>query len=190
MTDQKLPIIIGMTGASGVIYAWRLLEILRELNIPTHLIISKAAEMTIAYEMDEKTAKDFRGLATVNHPIGDIGASCASGSMQHAGMIVIPCSMNTLGEIAASLSGNLISRAAEVTLKERRRLVLLTRETPLTLQHIRNMKSVTEMGGIIAPPVPAFYAKPKDLNDMVIHSVARLLDLFNIDCQKIDRWRC
>ncbi len=181
-------IIIGISGASGIIYGIRLLERLGEAGAETHLVMSKAAEMTLAYETDLKAA-DIRAMATKAHPIGDLGASCSSGSFATDGMIVAPCSMKTLAEIATGVTSTLLSRSADVVLKERRRLVLLTRETPLTKVHLQNMMTVTDMGGIIAPPVPAFYTKPQDLNDIVEHTVGRVLDLFDIDTGSVKRWR-
>ncbi len=182
------PLIIGVTGASGIIYASTLLRMLRELGVPNYVIISKAAEMTIGYE-SELSLAEFKALADEVLPLADVGATCASGSVQSLGMAVVPCSMNTLGTIANGMSQNLISRSAEVVLKERRPLVLMTRETPLTLAHIENMQKVTYMGGIICPPMPAFYAKPESLEAMVEHSVARLLELFGIESGKVKRWR-
>ena len=186
MSAKRL--VIGITGASGVIYGIRLLETLKESGVETHLVMSKAAEMTMAYETDLKP-RDIRTLADVNHAIGDVGAPCSSGSFPSDGMIIAPCSMKTLAEIATGVTSNLISRSADVILKERRRLVLMARETPLTLVHLRNMTTVTEMGGIIAPPVPAFYADPKDLDDIVNHSVGRVLDLFGVETGKVNRWK-
>ncbi len=181
-------IIVGISGASGSIYGIRLLESLKELGVETHLVISKAGEMTLAYETDFK-AKDLRALAHKSHPVGDVGASCASGSFHTAGMIIAPCSMKTLAEIATGVTSTLLTRAADVCLKERRRLVLMVRETPLTNVHIRNMLTVSEMGGIIAPPVPAFYANPASIDDLVDHSVGRVLDLFGLDTGAVKRWR-
>ncbi len=185
---MQKPLIIGVTGASGIIYASTMLRMLRELGVPNYMIISKAAEMTIGYESDLSLA-EFKGLADKVLPLADVGATCASGSVQTMGMAIVPCSMNTLGAVANGISQNLISRSAEVTLKERRPLVLMARETPLNLAHIKNMEKVTAMGGIIYPPVPAFYAKPESLEDMVEHSVARLLELFGIESDKVRRWR-
>lgn len=186
MPRRKL--IIGLTGASGIVYGLRLLETLRAQDVETHLVMSKAAEMTLAYETDLKT-RDVRALADEYYAIGDVGAPCASGSFPTDGMIVAPCSMKTLAEIATGVTSNLISRSADVVLKERRRLVLLARETPLTMVHLRNMTTVTEMGGIIAPPVPAFYTKPDSLDDMINHTVGRVLDLFDIDSGGVRRWK-
>lgn len=186
--NSRRRIIVGMSGASGSLYGIRLLEALREADVETHLVISKAGEMTLAYETGMK-ARDLRDLADHMHAIGDVGAACSSGSFRAEGMIVAPCSMRSLGEIATGTSSNLLTRSADVTLKERRRLVLLARETPLTLVHIRNMATVTEMGGIIAPPVPAFYIKPESVSEIVDHTVGRVLDLFGIDSDLVRRWR-
>lgn len=186
MVQRKL--VVGITGASGVIYGIRMLEALRDANVETHLILSKAAEMTLAYESDLKP-RDVRDLASVSYAIGDVGAPCSSGSFPTEGMIIAPCSMKTLAEIATGVTGNLLSRSADVILKERRRLVLMARETPLTTVHLRNMTTVSEMGGIVAPPVPAFYAKPENLDDMVNHSVGRVLDLFGIESDLVRRWK-
>src|SRR6476646_5955811 len=181
------PLIVGITGASGVIYGVRLLELLREWNIETHLIISRAAQMTLAYETSLKLA-DVERLANVVHSNSDVGAACSSGSFRTRGMVIAPCSIKTMAEIATGNTANLISRAGDVALKERRRLVLLLRETPLHIGHIRNMASVTEAGAIVYPPVPAFYALPKSIDEMVDHTLARVLDLFDIDVGKIRRW--
>ena len=179
--------IVGISGASGVIYGKRILEVLRDLEIETHLIMSRAACITLAAEADF-TKQDLEALATTTHSNKDIGAVCSSGSYKTLGMIVAPCSVKTMAEIATGTTDNLLSRAADVVLKERRRLVLMLRETPLHLGHIRNMAQVTEMGGIIYPPVPAFYAKPKSLEEMVDHTVGRVLDLFDLDAGIVRRW--
>ncbi|KQX24770.1 aromatic acid decarboxylase [Ensifer sp. Root423] len=180
--------IVGISGASGVVYGKRILELLRDLEIETHLIISRAACITLAAEATF-SRQDLEALATTTHSNKDIGAVCSSGSYKTLGMIVAPCSVKTLAEIATGTTDNLISRAADVVLKERRRLVLMLRETPLHLGHIRNMAHVTEMGGIIYPPVPAFYAKPQCIEDMVDHTVGRVLDLFDLDPGIVRRWR-
>lgn len=182
------PMIIGITGASGSIYGVRLLEKLRALKIETHLVMSDSFKMTLRAETDIKV-EDVTQLASVVHPYKNIGALIASGSFITAGMIVAPCSMRTLSEIAAGISSNLLSRAADVILKERRRLVLLTRETPLHAGHIRAMAHATENGAIIMPPVPAFYAKPKTLDDMIDYTVMRCLDLFDIHMDEQQRWQ-
>ena len=174
-------LIIAITGASGAILGVRLLEYLRlQPDIETHLLVSSAGWQTVVTELDRSRA-EVEALADHVHPVKDIGASIASGSFATEGMVVAPCSMRTLAAIAMGLSDNLISRAADVVLKERRRLVLLTRETPLNLAHLRIMTAVTEMGGIICPPVPAFYQRPADLATMIDHMVGRVLDLFNIE---------
>jgi 4-hydroxy-3-polyprenylbenzoate decarboxylase len=180
-------LVIGISGATGVAYGVRALELLREAGVPTHLVVSRAGGMTRAHE-SELSAQRLRDLADVYHPIGDLGASIASGSFRTLGMLVAPCTVNTLAEIANGISGNLLTRAADVTLKERRPLVLMVRETPLTAIHLRNMQHVTEAGGIIAPPVPAFYTGPSSLDDVVTQSVARALDLFGLDLAP-SRWR-
>lgn len=179
--------IIGVSGATGVIYAMRLLQLLREADIETHLVVTRPGEMTLAYETD-LTIKDLRALADVSYAIGDVGAAISSGSFRTMGMIVAPCSMRTVAEIASGATSNLLTRAADVCLKERRKLVLLARETPLHAGHLKAMLAVTEYGGIIAPPVPAFYAKPESLADMVEHTVGRVLDLFDIEAGNFQRW--
>ena len=186
LTDR--PLIIGMTGASGVIYGVRALEILRELEIQTHLILSKSAEMTMAYEIDRKP-KEIRALATKAHPAGDVGASISSGSFPTRGMLILPCSVRTLSEIATGVTSSLMSRAADVVLKERRRLVLGLRETPLHVGHLRSMTQAAEMGAVVAPIVPAFYNRPETIGQIIDHSVGRLLDLFDIDTKGVSRWR-
>jgi 4-hydroxy-3-polyprenylbenzoate decarboxylase len=178
MNKQRL--IVGITGSSGIIYGIKLLEVLRVLNIETHLIISKAGQLTRAYETDLSVA-ELKALADVHHPYNDIAATIASGSFKTMGMIVAPCSMKTLGEIAHGTGSNLIARAADVVLKERRRLVLMPRETPLHLGHLQNMMHITQMGGIICPPVPAFYNKPQSIMDLVEDTVGRVLDLYGLD---------
>ena len=181
-------LIIGITGASGVVYGERLLRLLHGLDIETHLVLTKSAALTINYELDRSVAS-IKALASKTHPIGDVGASIASGSFKTAGMIIAPCSMHTLAAIATGVCDNLLTRAADVVLKERRRLVLLVRETPLHLGHLRNMTAVTEMGAIVSPPVPAFYSKPKTIEDLVDHTIGRALDLFDIDTHTVTRWR-
>lgn len=182
------PIIIGITGASGTIYGVRLLEKLRSLNIETHLVMSDSSKMTLRAETDLKLANVIE-LASHVHHYKNIGAVISSGSFVTAGMIIAPCSMHTLSEIAAGITSNLLSRAADVVLKERRRLVLLTRETPLHAGHIRAMAHATENGAIIMPPVPAFYARPKTLDDMINHTVMRCLDLFDVHVDTQQRWQ-
>lgn len=185
--EQTRRLVIGITGASGAIYGIRLLELLRETDIETHLVISPSARITMATETDRKIA-EVEALADVLHSHQDIGAACSSGSFDTLGMVVAPCSIKTMAEIATGVTSNLISRAADVALKERRRLVLMLRETPLHLGHIRSMASVTEAGAIVYPPVPAFYAKPQSLDDMVNHTVGRVLDLFGVDLGVVKRW--
>jgi 4-hydroxy-3-polyprenylbenzoate decarboxylase len=180
-------LIVGISGASGVIYGIRALEILRDAGIESHLVMSRAAQITLAHETDVKIA-DVERLAAVNYRIDDIGAAISSGSFKTMGMLVAPCSIRSLSEIASGVTSSLLSRAADVVLKERRRLVLLVRETPLHAGHLRSMAAVTEMGGIIAPPVPAFYAKPKTLDEMINHTIGRALDLFDLDVA-IRRWK-
>ena len=188
MTEQKSRIIIGITGSSGIIYGVRLMQVLKELAIETHLVVSKAGQMTRAYETD-LSAAELRAMADVYHKCSDISAAIASGSFKTLGMIVAPCSMNTLGEIAHGLSSNLLTRAADVVLKERRRLVLIPRESPLHLGHLNNMVKVTQMGGIIYPPVPAFYHRPETIEEIVDDTVGRVLDLFDLDCGLVKRWK-
>ena len=180
-------LIVGISGASGVIYGIRLLELLRELPVETHLVMSKAAEMTIAYETDRKPA-EVKRLATVSHPVGDIGASISSGSFRTLGMLIAPCSVRTMSEIATGVTASLLTRAADVTLKERRRLVLLLRETPLHTGHLRTMLALSEAGGIIMPPVPAFYAELRSIDEMIDQTLGRALDLFDIDTGLTKRW--
>lgn len=192
LRTQKLPpahrrLVVGITGASGVIYGIRLLEALKSSGIESHLILSRAAEMTIAYETSY-AIKDVKALAHTVYPVGDIGAAVSSGSFQTLGMAILPCSMKTLAEIATGVTPTLLSRAADVTLKERRRLVLVPRETPLHLGHLRNMTAATEMGAIIAPPMPGFYAQPQSLDDLINHTVGRVLDLFGLDAGLVKRW--
>jgi 4-hydroxy-3-polyprenylbenzoate decarboxylase len=179
--------IIGISGASGVTYGVRLLQLLRNAGVETHLVMSKTAELTFAYETDLKIA-EVRELANVSHAIDDMASAISSGSFRTAGMIVAPCSMRSMSEIASGVTTTLLTRAADVVLKERRRLVLMVRETPLHTGHLRTMTALSEMGAIIAPPVPAFYAKPENLDDMVEHTVGRVLDLFDIDIGIVRRW--
>lgn len=185
---RKPSIIVGVSGASGVVYGKRVLEVLRDLGVDTHLVMSNAARITMAAETDF-TPKDLEALSTVTHSNKDIGAACSSGSFKTLGMIVAPCSVKTMAEIATGTTSNLLSRAADVSLKERRKLVLVLRETPLHLGHLRNMTAVTEAGAIIYPPVPAFYAKPQSLEEMVDHTIGRVLDLFDLDAGLAHRWK-
>ena len=186
-SGRRKRLIIGISGASGAIYGVRLLQILRRLDVETHLIMSRAALLTLALETDFRRA-DVEALAAVVHTNSDIGAACASGSFGTLGMIVAPCSVKTLSEIATGVTPSLISRAADVTLKERRRLVLMLRETPLHLGHIRSMALATEAGAILYPPVPGFYAKPASLEAMIDHTLGRMLSLFDIDAGLVDEW--
>jgi 4-hydroxy-3-polyprenylbenzoate decarboxylase len=185
--DPTKRLIVGITGASGAIYGIRLLKLLKETEIETHLIVSRAAQMTIAAETGFKIA-DVEALADVVHPHQDVGAACSSGSFQNLGMVIAPCSVKTMAEIATGVTANLISRSADVALKERRRVVLMLRETPLHLGHIRSMAAVTEAGAIVYPPVPAFYTKPASLEDMVDHTLGRVLDLFGVELGTVRRW--
>lgn len=181
-------LVIAITGATGAIYGIRLLQVLREMpGMETHLMLSDAGVLNLHQELDMKR-KDAEALAHVVHNVRDIGASIASGSFQSDGMIVAPCSMKTLAAVAHGLSDNLISRAADVVLKERRRLVLMVRETPFNLAHLRNMTAVTEMGGIIFPPLPGFYQRPQSIIEMVDHTVGRVLDLYGIPHALTPRW--
>jgi 4-hydroxy-3-polyprenylbenzoate decarboxylase len=181
-------LVVGISGASGVIYGVRLLQALKDLPVESHLVMTKTAEVTLAHEMTMKVA-DVHALADAVYRIDDLAAAISSGSFRTLGMIVAPCSMRSLGEIANGVTSNLLTRAADVALKERRRLVLMARETPLHAIHLRNMLALSEMGAIIAPPVPAFYNKPKGLDDIVDHAVGRVLDLFDLDTGKVKRWR-
>ena len=186
-TKHKQRLIVGISGASGVIYGVRMLELLRDKDIETHLVMSKSAEMTLAYETDLKP-KDVKALASVTHPVADIGASISSGSFHTMGMVIAPCSIKTMSEIATGVTDTLLARAADVVLKEKRRLVLALRETPLHVGHLRNMALLAEIGAIVAPIVPAFYNKPKTVDDIINHTCGRLLDLFGIDTGKVKRW--
>lgn len=181
-------LIVAITGATGAIYGVQLLRRLRSAaDVETHLVLSAAAVINVRQELDLKRA-DVEALADVSHNVGDISAVIASGSFATAGMVIAPCSMKTLAAVANGLADNLITRAADVCLKERRRLVLMARETPLNLAHIRNMEAVTVMGGIVFPPVPAFYQRPQSLEQMVDHTLARVLDLFDIAHDLAPRW--
>jgi 4-hydroxy-3-polyprenylbenzoate decarboxylase len=185
-TDKRL--IIAITGATGAIYGVRLLQVLREMRgIETHLMVSDAGVLNLHQELD-MNRKEVEALAHVVYNVRDIGASIASGSFQSDGMIVAPCSMKTLAAVAHGLSDTLISRAADVVLKERRRLVLMVRETPLNLAHLRNMTAVTEMGAVVFPPLPGFYHRPQSIAEMVDHTVGRVLDLFAIPHALTPRW--
>ena len=182
-------LIVAITGATGAVYGVRLLQVLKDRpDIETHLVMSDAGVLNVHQELD-MSRKDVEGLADVAHSVRDIGAALASGSFQNDGMVIAPCSMRSLAAVAHGLSDNLITRAADVALKERRRLVLMVRETPFNLAHLRNMTAVTEMGGIIFPPLPAFYHRPQSIDDMVDHTVARVLDLFCINHALAPRWQ-
>ncbi len=180
-------LVVGMSGATGAPLAIRMLRVLAEAGIETHLIMSRMAEVTLAYESSLKIA-EVRALAHVAYRNDDLAAAPSSGSFRTMGMVVVPCSMRALGEMAVGGGGSLLTRAADVTLKERRRLVVVARETPLTLAHLRAMTAVTEMGGIIAPPVPAFYFGPQTIDEMVDHMVGRVLDLFDVEHNLVKRW--
>jgi 4-hydroxy-3-polyprenylbenzoate decarboxylase len=179
--------VVGISGASGIIYGIRMLQVLRELDIESHLIMSRSAQITLTHESD-MSLSEVKALADVNYSNNDIGAAISSGSFKVSGMVVAPCSIKTLSEIATGVTSSLLSRAADVNLKERRRLVLMVRETPLHLGHIRSMATVTEAGAIVYPPVPAFYARPVSLEEMVDHTVGRVLDLFGFDSGGVKRW--
>jgi len=184
---NPIRIILGVSGASGAIYARRALESMRAAGVETHLVVSRAAEMAIAYELGEK-ARDLASLADHAYAIQDVGAAISSGSFKTQGMLIAPCSVRTMSEIATGVTSSLLTRAADVVLKERRRLVLMVRETPLHLGHLRTMTALSEMGAIIMPPVPAFYAEPQSVDDIIDQSVGRALDLFGIDTPLVKRW--
>jgi flavin prenyltransferase len=181
-------LVIGISGASAVIYGVRMLELLGKTNIETHLVMSRSAEMTLAYETDF-SPKEVRALASVNHPIADIGAAISSGSFATMGMVIVPCSIRTMSEIATGVTSTLLTRAADVALKERRRVVLALRETPLHSGHLRNMATLSDIGAVVAPIVPAFYNRPKTVDDIINHTVGRLLDLFGIETDVVKRWK-
>ena len=187
MATETRRLIVGISGASGVIYGVRLLELLRETDVETHLVMSKSAEVTLAYETDYKP-KDVKALASVNHPATDIGAAISSGSFPTIGMVIAPCSIRTMSEIATGVTSSLLSRAADVVLKEKRRLVLALRETPLHGGHLRTMTTLADIGAVVAPIVPAFYTKPKSVDDIINHTVGRLLDFFGIETKVVRRW--
>ncbi len=181
-------LIVGISGATGVIYGIRLLQVLSKIKgIETHLVISEAGEINIRYETDWKV-EDIRRLANFTYDIHDVGARLASGSFRRDGMIIAPCTVKTMSALANSYTENLLIRAGDVTMKERRKLVLLARETPLHLGHLRNMERLTEMGAIVFPPVPAFYHKPHTINDIIDHTIGKLLDIFDIPHDLYDRW--
>lgn len=180
-------LVVGISGASGIVYGLRVLDACRELGVETHLILSKAAALTLSQETD-LTPADVAAKASVAHRVGDVGASVASGSFPTLGMIVAPCSVRTMSEVATGVTASLLTRAADVTLKERRPLVLMVRETPFHLGHLRTMVRLAEMGAVIAPPLPAFYARPASLEEMVDQSVGRALDLFGLSWKPVKRW--
>ena len=184
---MKRRIIIGITGASGVIYGIRLLESFRESGVETHLVISKAGAITIIEETDYKVS-DIQKLAGYHYKLDDVAASISSGSFKTDGMVVAPCSMKSLAEIASGMSTTLLTRAADVTLKERRKMVLMVRESPYHAIHLRNMTTLTNMGAIIAPPMPAFYTKPETIDDIIDHSLGRVLDIFEVENKLVKRW--
>lgn len=180
-------LVVGISGASGVTYGVRVLDALRELGVESHLVVSRAALLTLSQETD-LSADDLSARADVVHKLNDVGASIASGSFRTLGMIVAPCSVRTMGEIATGVTTTLLTRAADVALKERRPLVLMVRETPFHLGHLRTMTALAEMGATIAPPLPAFYARPKTIEEMVDQSVGRALDVFGLDWAAVKRW--
>lgn len=185
--STKRRLVIGMTGATGAVYTVRLLQVLQSCpDVETHLVISPSGVLNIKYELDIGR-HEIQALADQVHSFRDVGATLASGSFPTAGMVIVPCSMRTLAAVAHGLSDNLVTRAADVTLKERRRLVMMVRETPFNLAHLRNMTAVTEMGGIIFPPMPAFYLRPNSIDDIVDHTVMRVLELFDIQVPG-ERW--
>lgn len=181
-------IIVGISGASGIVYGVRALQLLGECGVETHLVMSKSAELTLHYELD-MSAAEVQSLASEVHPIKNVGASIASGSFVTAGMLVAPCSVRSMSEIATGVTSTLLTRAADVVLKERRRLVLMVRETPLHTGHLRTMTQLSEMGAVIAPPVPAFYTRPETLDDIVTQGVGRVLELFDIPVEQLVRWQ-
>jgi 4-hydroxy-3-polyprenylbenzoate decarboxylase len=184
---ERSRLVVGISGASGVIYGLRTLDACRELNVESHLVVSKSAILTLQQETG-LSAKALNERADIVHRVGDIGAAIASGSFRTLGMIIAPCSVRTMSEIATGVTASLLTRAADVTLKERRTLVLMVRETPLHLGHLRTMTRLAEMGAVIAPPLPAFYAKPESIDEIVDQSVGRALDLFDLGWRPVKRW--
>jgi 4-hydroxy-3-polyprenylbenzoate decarboxylase len=184
---SKQRLIVGISGASGAVYGQAALKALRRAGVETHLVVSRSAQITIAHELGLKIS-ELTALADVVYRIDDIGAAISSGSFKTMGMIIAPCSIRTLSEIASGVTSSLLTRAADVVLKERRKLVLMVRETPLHLGHLRAMTQVTEIGAIVMPPVPAFYARPTSLEDIVNHSIGRALDLFGLESGLVPRW--
>jgi len=187
MNSHPRRLIVGITGASGAIYGFRLLRLLKATGVETHLVMSRSAKVTLTQELDIDVA-DVLALADVVHQVDNIGASISSGSFKTIGMVIAPCSIRSLAEIASGVTSSLLTRAADVVLKERRRLVLVVREAPLHLGHLRSMTAATEMGAIVYPPVPAFYARPESLEQMVDHTLGRVLDLFDIETNAVSRW--
>lgn len=187
MSASAQRLVVGISGASGAIYGLRALELAREAKVETHLVVSRAGLLTLNQELGLQKA-DLESRASFVHAASDIGATIASGSFKTMGMLIAPCSVKTMSEIATGVTSTLLSRAADVVLKERRRLVLMFRETPLHLGHLQTMVTLTQMGAIMMPPVPAFYAHPQSLDEMVTHSVGRALDLFDIDTGQVKRW--
>jgi flavin prenyltransferase len=187
MNSHPRRLIVGITGASGAIYGVRLLRLLKPTGIETHLVMSRSAKITLTQELEIGVA-DVAALADIVHQVDNIGASISSGSFRTLGMVIAPCSMRSLAEIASGVTSSLLTRAADVALKERRRLVLVVREAPLHLGHLRSMTAATEMGAIVYPPVPAFYARPESLEQMVDHTLGRVLDLFDIETTAVSRW--
>ncbi|MDZ4373938.1 MAG: UbiX family flavin prenyltransferase [Phenylobacterium sp.] len=188
MAGTQTPrLIVGISGASGVVYGLRALDACRDLGVESHLVMSRSAALTLDQETDE-TLADVQARATVVHKVGDVGASIASGSFHTLGMIVAPCSIRTMSEIATGVTASLLTRAADVTLKERRPLVLMVRETPLHLGHLRSLVRLAEMGAVIAPPAPAFYTRPQTLAEVVDQSVGRALDMFGLAWEPVRRW--
>ena len=185
--SQNSRLIVGISGASGIVYGIRMLQVLREMSVETHLVMSKSAEVTAAHETSYKI-KDIKALADTSHSVTDLAAPLSSGSFRTMGMVIAPCSIRTMSEIASGATTSLLTRAADVVLKERRRLVLLIRETPLHSGHLRNLLALSEMGAVIAPPVPAFYIKPESVDDIVNQTVGRVLDLFELESGLVSRW--
>ncbi|MEP3244503.1 MAG: UbiX family flavin prenyltransferase [Sneathiella sp.] len=186
--SEKQKLIVGITGASGAIYGVRLLQACKMADVETHLVISKAAEITLVHET-KISVSDVKAMADTSYKPADIGAAIASGSFRNAGMVIAPCSIRSMSEIATGTTGSLLTRAADVVLKERRKLVLMLRETPLHAGHLKNLTQLAELGAIIAPPVPAFYTHPQNIDDLVNHSVGRVLDLMGIENDLVTRWK-
>jgi flavin prenyltransferase len=186
--DWKKRLVVGMTGASGAIYGVRLLQVCRDLGLEVHLCMSKAAELTLSYELELKSA-EVKALAHKAYAPADVGAAIASGSFRTRGMVVAPCSIRTMAEIATGVTSSALTRAADVVLKERRPLILMLRETPLHAGHLENLLKLARLGAIIAPPVPAFYIRPKSVDELVDHAVGRVLDLLDLDTDLPHRWR-